>query len=115
MVDRRVDDGEDIEFFGHPKASSMMPAKLALKQGCALVPARVRRLKDARYAVSFHAPITPRDPAADEREQARDMMQQLHDRFAEWIREEPADWLCTKRLWPRGTGSSPSEANAGQG
>ncbi|MHA7816357.1 MAG: lysophospholipid acyltransferase family protein [Pseudohaliea sp.] len=103
VVDRRVDDGEDIDFFGHAKASSMMPAKLALKQGCALVPARVRRLEDARYQVSFHTPITPRDPAADEREQARDMMQQLHDLFAEWIREEPADWLCTKRLWPRGT------------
>jgi KDO2-lipid IV(A) lauroyltransferase len=103
VVDRRVDDGEDIDFFGHAKASSMLPAKLALKQGCALVPARVRRREDAHYEVSFHAPITPRDPAADEREQARDMMQQLHDRFAAWIREEPADWLCTKRLWPRGT------------
>ena len=103
VVDRRVDDGEDIDFFGHPKASSMMPAKLALKQGCALVPARVRRREDAHYEVRFETPIAPRDPVADEREQARDMMQQLHDRFAAWIREEPADWLCTKRLWPRGT------------
>jgi KDO2-lipid IV(A) lauroyltransferase len=103
VVDRRVDDGEDIDFFGQPKASSMMPAKLALKQGCALIPARVRRREDAHYEVSFEAPITPRDAAADERDQARDMMQQLHDRFATWIREEPADWLCTKRLWARGT------------
>ncbi|KGE03966.1 lysophospholipid acyltransferase family protein [Pseudohaliea rubra] len=103
VVDRRVDDGEDVTFFGQPKATSMMPAKLALKQGCALVPAQVRRLRDARYQVSFHAPITPQNPTASEREQALDMMQQLHNRFTEWIREEPSDWLCSKRLWPRGT------------
>ncbi|HKK22186.1 MAG TPA: hypothetical protein VJ947_00760 [Pseudohaliea sp.] len=110
VVDRRVDDGEDVTFFGHPKASSTLPAKLALKQGCALVPARVRRLRDARYAVSFHAPIVPRNPEASEREQARDMTQQLHDHFAAWIREEPADWLCTKRLWPRETRPAPRAA-----
>ena len=103
VVDRRVDDGEEVDFFGHPKATSMMPARLALKQGCALVPARVRRVRDAHYSVSFYPPIAASDPDAPEDEQARDMMQQLHDHFAAWIREEPADWLCTKRLWPRGT------------
>jgi KDO2-lipid IV(A) lauroyltransferase len=109
VVDRRVDDGDDVTFFGHPKASTMLPAKLALKQGCALVPARVERLRDARYRVSFHAPVEPRNADASEREQARDMMQQLHDHFAAWISEEPADWLCTKRLWPRGTPASGQE------
>jgi Kdo2-lipid IVA lauroyltransferase/acyltransferase len=103
VVDRRVDDGEQVDFFGHPKATSMMPARLALKQGCALVPARVRRVRDAHYSVSFYPPIAASNADAPEDEQARDMMQQLHDHFAAWIRAEPADWLCTKRLWPRGT------------
>jgi len=111
VVDRRVDDGEEVDFFGHPKATSMMPARLALKQGCALVPARVRRVRDAHYSVSFYPPIAASDPDAPEDEQARDMMQQLHDHFAAWIREEPAYWLCTKRLWPRGTAPERPTAN----
>lgn len=103
VVDRRVDEGEEVRFFGQPKASTMLPAKLARKHGCALVPARVERLRDARYRVTFHPPIEPRNTDAPEREQLRDMMQQLHAHFEAWIAEEPADWLCTKRLWPRGT------------
>jgi KDO2-lipid IV(A) lauroyltransferase len=101
VVDRRVDEGQAVQFFGREKFSTLLPAKLALKQDCAMVPAQVQRLRDARYRVIFHPPIRPRDTRADEREQALDMMQQLHGLFEQWIRAEPADWLCTKRIWPR--------------
>jgi KDO2-lipid IV(A) lauroyltransferase len=101
VVDRRVDEGTALQFFGQPKYSTLLPAKLALKQGCALVPAQVQRLQDAHYRVTFHAPLQAADATADEREQALDMMQQLHSLFEDWIRDEPADWLCTKRIWPR--------------
>ena len=103
VVDRRVDDGESVEFFGHAKATSLLPARLALKQGCALIPSRVQRLRDARFRVTFYPPIEPPDPTADEHQRAIDMMQQLHRQFESWIREQPAEWLCSKRLWPRGT------------
>ena len=102
-VDRRVDEGVDITFFGHPKASTLMPARLALKQGYAFIPTRVQRLEDARFRITFYPPIEPSDPFVDERERAIDMTQQLHRQFETWIREQPAEWLCSKRLWPRGT------------
>jgi len=105
-VDRRVDDGADIDFFGHPKASTLLPARLALKQGCALIPSRVQRLRDARFRVTFYPPIEPPEATADEHERAIDMMQQLHRQFESWIREQPAEWLCSKRLWPRGTNAA---------
>ena len=105
-VDRRVDEGEEIEFFGHPKASTLLPARLALKQGCALIPTRVQRLRDARFRIIFYPPITATAPSAGERECAIDMMQQLHRQFETWIREQPADWLCSKRLWSRGTNAT---------
>jgi len=25
----------------------------------------------------------------------------VHEHFEEWIREEPQDWFCSKRMWPR--------------
>lgn len=112
-VDRRVDEGTDITFFGHPKTSTLMPARLALKQGYAFIPTRVQRLEDARFRITFYPPITPADPGADERERAVDLMQQLHRQFESWIREQPAEWLCTKRLWPRGTASAGGTNAAG--
>ncbi len=110
VMDRRVDDGQPIQFFGHDKNSTIMPAKLALKHHCELVPAQVIRLKDARYRVVFHPPVRPRNPGADETAQAIDMTQQVHRQFEQWISERPADWFCSKRLWPKNTAPDRSAA-----
>lgn len=102
VMDRRVDDGKPIQFFGRDKPSTVMPARLALKFHCDLVPVQVERLRDARYRVTFHPPVRPRDTSVDETAQAVDMIQQVHQQFEEWIRQHPEDWFCSKRLWPKG-------------
>ena len=101
VMDRRVDDGKPIRFFGHDKNSTIMPARLALKHHCDLVPIQILRREDARYHVIFHPPVRPRNPEADETAQAIDMIQQVHEHFENWIRQNPADWFCSKRLWPK--------------
>lgn len=103
VMDRRVDDGKPIRFFGNDKTSTILPAKLALKHNCALVPVQVVRLEDARFRVIFHPPVQPGDPEADETDRAIDMIQQVHTRFEDWVRQDPAHWFCTKRLWPKDT------------
>ena len=30
------------------------------------------------------------------------MIQQVHHQFEDWIRQQPEDWFCSKRLWPKG-------------
>lgn len=101
VMDRRVDDGKPIRFFGYDKDSTIMPARLALKHHCDLVPIQIIRREDARYHVIFHPPVRPRNPEADETAQAVDMIQQVHEHFEDWIRQRPADWFCSKRLWSR--------------
>ncbi len=101
VMDRRVDDGKAVQFFGRDKLSTLMPAKLALKFDCELVPVHVERLQDARYRVTFHPPIRPGDRTAEENTQAVDMIQQVHQLFETWILARPEDWLCTKRLWAK--------------
>ena len=101
VMDRRVDDGIPVPFFGRDKPSTLLPAKLALKFGIDLIPARVERLRDAEFKVSFYPPVRPTDPTAAENEQAVDMITQVHEQFEEWIRAEPQDWFCSKRMWPK--------------
>lgn len=103
VMDRRVDDGQPIRFFGHDKNSTLLPAKLALKHHCELIPIQVERLRDARFRVTFHPPVRPANPGADENARARDMIEQVHRQFEDWIRQSPQDWFCSKRLWPKGT------------
>ena len=102
VMDRRIDDGEPIRFFGHDKRSTLLPAKMSLKFDCPLVPVQVERLTDAHFRVTFHPPLRPADSATDAKSQAIDLTQQIHEHFESWIREQPQDWFCSKRLWSKG-------------
>ena len=112
VMDRRVDEGKFIRFFGHDKLSTIMPAKLALKLNCDLVPVQVQRLQDAHYRVTFHPPIVLEDTGVDETTQAIDMIQQVHHQFENWIRQQPEDWFCSKRLWPKNTTQQTEESDS---
>ncbi|MCX2982441.1 lauroyl acyltransferase [Halieaceae bacterium IMCC14734] len=101
VMDRRIDGGHPIPFFGRPKPSTLLPAKLALKNGIDLIPARVERRQGAEFEIIFYPPITARNPEASEDDRAVDMVTQVHELFEEWIRAEPADWFCSKRIWPK--------------
>jgi len=101
IIDRRVDEGKPVSFFERDKTSTLMPAKLALRHACDFVPIQVIRLEDARYQVIFHPPIRPVDDGADAETQALDMTRQAHQLFEQWIKGNPQDWFCSKRLWPK--------------
>jgi Kdo2-lipid IVA lauroyltransferase/acyltransferase len=101
LVDQRVDSGEPVPFFGLEMNTSTTPARLALRYHCDLIPARVQRLGDARFRISFEPPITPGAGITDEHLKILDMTRQLNQLFETWIREQPQDWLCSKRRWPK--------------
>lgn len=100
VMDRRVDSGKDVALFGHPKPTTLVPARLALRHGFDLVPMRVERLQGARFRVTFHPPVAV--PAGDDEiARAVRMTESVHALFEQWIRERPGDWFCSKRLWPK--------------
>ena len=101
VADTRNEEGEMLPFFGIEAATSVIPARLAVRYGCELIPARVERLGGARFRFTLSDPIAPEDPNADEREQARSMTRALLGHFEGWIRERPGDWWCTSRRWPK--------------
>lgn len=103
VVDYRVDEGEPIPFFGVPAPTSLVPARLALRHRCELVPARIERLEGANFRITLFDPVVPDDPSAPPREQARQMTRRLNALFESWIRERPGQWLCAKRRYSRET------------
>jgi KDO2-lipid IV(A) lauroyltransferase len=101
LADLRVDNGEPLPFFGQAARTTLVPARLALKFGCPLVPMRVERLGGARFRATAHAPIRPEDESVDPAQQARSMMRQFNELLETWIREQPAGWQCLKRRWSK--------------
>lgn len=101
VIDRRVDAGHPIPFFGAEKPTTLLPARLAIKFHCELVPIEIVRLRGARYRAVLHPPITPRQTDASAEEQAIEMMMQVNEMFEQWIKARPAEWFCSKRVWPK--------------
>jgi Kdo2-lipid IVA lauroyltransferase/acyltransferase len=99
LMDLRFDEGEMVPFFGVPALTAIAPARLCVKLGIELVPARVERLGSARYRITVHRPI-PADKTLPPREAAIRMVSAMNALFEEWIGERPEEWLCAKRRWP---------------
>ena len=59
--DVRLDAGEMIPFFGHDMPTNTVPARLALRFDCELVPARAERLPGGRYRITLYPPVRPDD------------------------------------------------------
>jgi KDO2-lipid IV(A) lauroyltransferase len=91
MADRDLTPrGVDVDFFGATARMPAGPASLALKTGAALVPVHLAFRPDG-WQVTFYEEVPQTDVAT--------MTQQLADRFAEGIRQHPADWHMLQRLW----------------
>jgi KDO2-lipid IV(A) lauroyltransferase len=99
--DTRLDQGEAVPFFGHPVMSNTIPARLALRLGCELVPVRARRLPGQRFRIEMLAPVRPADPSAPQAAQALEMTARLMAQFEGWVREEPAGWMCLARRFAK--------------
>ncbi len=101
LPDVRIDSGVQVRMFGQEVPTTLVPARLAIREGCALVPVRIERLPDVRFRITIYPLLRP-DPSIEGRkEQALEMTQRLNDLYSEWIRERPSDWLCLKRRIPK--------------
>ncbi|HSH28822.1 MAG TPA: lysophospholipid acyltransferase family protein [Thiohalobacter sp.] len=99
IMDRRIDQGTPIPFFGADKPSSTLAARLALKFDCPLVPVRIERCDGPHFRVTFLPPLQSAAADTDQEAQARDLTRQIHGHFEQWITQRPGDWFCSKKIW----------------
>lgn len=102
--DTRVDQGEMVPLFGVATPTSTLPAMLALR-GHPMIPIRTRRLSDCRFRIEVLAPLLPADPQAPREAKILDLTTRMNQVFEDWIREDPGQWICLKRRWPKAAAS----------
>jgi Kdo2-lipid IVA lauroyltransferase/acyltransferase len=99
LVDQKMNDGIAVPFFGHDAMTAPALAELALKFDCPIVPARVERLKGARFRFVAEAPLEIR-PTGDRQKDVLAIMTEVNRRIEKWIRETPEQWLWLHNRWP---------------
>jgi KDO2-lipid IV(A) lauroyltransferase len=99
LVDQRVPDGVPIPFFGRPAATTVSPARLALKFGASIVPTQCQRLDGARFRIIFHEPLRPGDVLLGTDPEIA-LTTRINRHIEDWIRRRPGDWYCMRWRWP---------------
>jgi KDO2-lipid IV(A) lauroyltransferase len=87
-----------IDFFGRKAATPRGPAAFAVRAGCPILTAVLRRERYDRHVVLFGEPIYPPHSGDDEAD-IRDMTLAYTRFFEDSIRRYPDQWMWTHRRW----------------
>ncbi len=90
--------GVFVPFFGIPAYTPSGAAGLALKTGCAVIPAFIHRLPDGRHHAEVHPPLeTPTEGTLEQRIEA--LTATATAAIENQIRRHPDQWVWMHRRW----------------
>jgi KDO2-lipid IV(A) lauroyltransferase len=99
LADQKLNDGLAVPFFGRPAMTAPALAMLALRFDCAVLPARVERLRGAHFRLTLYRPLDlPR--TGDRDTDVAALMRTVNATLEGWIRERPEQWFWVHRRWP---------------
>ena len=99
LVDQKLNDGIPVPFFGRPAMTAPALGLLALHFDCAVLPARVERLRGAHFRLTIHPPLAlPR--SGNRTADVAALMGVVNQTLECWIREHPEQWFWLHRRWP---------------
>jgi len=89
-------EGLSIDFFGIPASTISLPARLAERTGCALVPAYCIRLSCGEYEIHVLPEVSVKDSAGN---WVEEMTKELNCLLENSISSFPEQWVWTHRRW----------------
>ena len=99
LVDQKLNDGIAVPFFGRDAMTAPAPAVLGLRFRCDILPARVERLRGARFRLTVEPPV-PLPDSGDRDADTLAVMTAINQTIERWVREHPEQWLWLHRRWP---------------
>jgi Kdo2-lipid IVA lauroyltransferase/acyltransferase len=99
LADQKLNEGIPVPFFNRPAMTATALALLALRFDCDVLPARVERLRGARFRLTVFPPL-PLPRTGDQDADVAALTAAVTAVLESWIRERPAEWLWVHRRWP---------------
>jgi len=98
MVDQRVSEGPRAPFFNKPAHTTTIPAQLALKYDCKLVPISLERKKGANFEMTVHEPYKIEKTGNDE-EDTKNITLKINKIIEKMIIKNPKQWIWSHNRW----------------
>ena len=98
MIDQRVSEGPRTLFFNKPAHTTTIPAQLALKYNCKLVPISLERKEDVNFEMTIHEPYKAKKTGNDE-EDTKNITLQINQIIEKMIIKNPTQWIWSHNRW----------------
>ena len=92
MVDQRVSEGPRISFFDKPAHTTTIPAQLALRYNCKLVPISLERKEGPNFEMIVHEPYKIQKTGDDERD-TKNITLKINQVIEKMILKNPKQWI----------------------
>ena len=94
MIDQRVSEGEAIKFFNRSAKTTTIPAQLANKYGCSIVPVYIERINKFHFKLYFNKPIK-----FDDKFSVEQISLELNKILEKMILTNPDQWIWSHDRW----------------
>ena len=98
MVDQRVGEGPRIPFFNKPAHTTTIPAQLALKYNCKLVPIFIERKNSVNFEMTIYEPYKIEKTGNDE-EDTKNITLKINKIIEKMIIKNPMQWIWSHNRW----------------
>ena len=98
MVDQRVSEGPRTLFFNKPAHTTTIPAQLALKYNCKLVPISLERKEGPNFEMTIHEPYKIKKTGYDE-DDIKDITIKINRTLEKMIIKNPSQWIWSHNRW----------------
>ena len=98
MVDQRVSEAPRSPFFGKPAHTTTIPAQLALKYNCKLVPISLKRKEGSDFEMTIHEPYQIEKSGNDE-EDSKNITLKINQIIEKMIIKNPKQWIWSHNRW----------------
>ena len=98
MVDQRVSEGARVNFFGTPAHTTFLPAQLALKFKCQIIPIYINRTFDDKFEVEILKPISCKHPNNRDKDKV-EITNEINTVLEKMVAQDPSQWILTHNRW----------------
>ena len=94
MIDQRVSEGKQVNFFGKPALTTTLPAQLSIKYNLGIIPVFIERIKDDKFILEFKSEIKPKNF-----KNKSELTLELNKVLENMIVKNPNQWIWTHNRW----------------
>ena len=98
MVDQRLGESDRYPFFNIPAHTTTLPAQLALKFNCNIIPIYLKRVNEGFFEMEILNPINIKKTEVPENDK-KFITIQINQIIEDMVRRNPGQWIWTHGRW----------------